>query len=166
MPRRSNLSRLVLVLSSKSVEAASGLFVLLGLGALCSLCRRRALCARSSQDGEDGAGEQNCFNLEQLMQATATRKVLEDLSAVPFGRLLAVKVSEALEEGREVPVQYSHLRGYCGWGFAKVNGSFSYHRLQYNGRGRGTAVQRWDTAESFIRFLQARMVFCVKLSWM
>ena len=80
---------------------------------------------------------------------------MEDLSAVPFGRLLAVKVSEALEEGREVPVQYSHLRGYCGWGFAKVNGAFSYHRLQYNGRGRGTAVQRWDTAESFIRFLQA-----------
>lgn len=135
--------------------AASGLFVLLGLGTLCSLCRRRgALCARSAEDGEDGAGEQHCFNLEQLMQATATRKVLEDLSAVPFGRLLAVKVSEALEEGREVPVQYSHLRGYCGWGFAKVNGAFSYHRLQYNGRGRGTAVQRWDTAESFIRFLQ------------
>ena len=87
------------------------------------------------------------------MQNSASRKILEDISSMPYGKLLATKVSEALEDG-EVPVQYSHLKGYCGWGIAKVNGAFSYHRLQYNGRGRGASAETWETSEAFIRWLQ------------
>ena len=88
------------------------------------------------------------------MQNSASRKILEDISSMPYGKLLATKVSEALEDGSEVPVQYSHLKGYCGWGIAKVNGAFSYHRLQYNGRGRGASAETWETSEAFIRWLQ------------
>lgn len=131
---------------------ACGLFVLVGLSSLCLL-----VCRRGRNVSVNGSKPQNCYNLEQLMQNSLSRKILEDISAMPFGKLLATKVAEALEDGLEVPVQYSHLRGYCGWGIAKVNGAFTYHRLQYNGRGRGASAETWDTAEAFIRWLQERL---------
>ena len=128
---------------------ACTLFLLVGLSSLCLL-----VCRRTRPAGQDGKTPQNCYNLEQLMQNSASRKILEDISSMPYGKLLATKVSEALEDGSEVPVQYSHLKGYCGWGIAKVNGAFSYHRLQYNGRGRGASAETWETSEAFIRWLQ------------
>lgn len=127
---------------------ACSLFLLVGLSSLCLL-----VCRRTRPASQDGKTPQNCYNLEQLMQSSASRKILEDISSMPYGKLLASKVAEALEDG-EVPVQYSHLKGYCGWGIAKVNGAFSYHRLQYNGRGRGASAETWETSEAFIRWLQ------------
>ena len=125
------------------------LFILVGVSSLCFM-----VCRRTKVETSDETASQNCYNLEQLMQNSASRKILEDISAMPFGKLLATKVAEALDEGVEVPVAYSHLKGYCGWGLAKVGGTFSYHRLQYNGRGRGACAQSWDTTEAFIRWLQ------------
>ena len=131
---------------------ACSLFVLVGLSSLCLL-----VCKRTRPLGQDGKTPQNCYNLEQLMQSSSSRKILEDISSMPYGKLLASKVAEALEDGLEIPIQYSHLKGYCGWGIAKVNGSFSYHRLQYNGRGRGASAETWETSQAFIRWLQEQL---------
>eukprot|EP00930_Biecheleria_cincta_P061344 TRINITY_DN4690_c0_g1_i2.p1 TRINITY_DN4690_c0_g1~~TRINITY_DN4690_c0_g1_i2.p1 ORF type:complete len:2474 (-),score=434.83 TRINITY_DN4690_c0_g1_i2:272-7693(-) len=139
-------------LTSIAFYAVSAASILIALASLCGLvCRRR----RENQIDEQKIKQQSCHNLERLMQTGSSRKILEDISAMPFGKLLATKVAEALEhEALEVPVKYDHLRGYSGWGIAKTKGIFSYHRLQYDGRGRGSAVQTWDSSEAFIRWLQ------------
>eukprot|EP00931_Biecheleriopsis_adriatica_P000292 TRINITY_DN10030_c0_g1_i2.p1 TRINITY_DN10030_c0_g1~~TRINITY_DN10030_c0_g1_i2.p1 ORF type:complete len:1959 (+),score=367.55 TRINITY_DN10030_c0_g1_i2:810-5879(+) len=136
--------------------AAVVIFLVVGFASLCGLfCTCKCTRKKEQQIDEEKIKREACYNLEQLMQAGGSRKILEDISAVPYGKLLASKVAEALEdESLEVPVKYDHLRGYSGWGIAKVNGTFSYHRLQYHGRGRGSIVQTWESSESFIRWLQ------------
>jgi hypothetical protein len=113
----------------------------------CRSCRRPAMQGESNSD----------HNLALACQTEASKRKLEEIDSTPYGKTLAQMVANALGDDdlhAEVPVRYSQLVGYSGWGLAKVNDKFSYHRLQYNGLGRGATVQEWETEQQFIKWLQ------------